>query len=364
MASTNPTPPRRRRPVKRVSFAQVYYDETEDYPRRVYPPTPIRLPRHEFEDMYPNWKKCLTALLILGCISLGLGADYAIVKDDQTPVVCYLSSWVGLDKCSAGKDATVSIEWGLPAGGVFEEWMKFRYYLFKLPDIVERLYKAQHILDVNGHALAVVVEELDRCHNGEIAQTSKIHQLGKDTEAFHSMLGNGGVGWSADRILSKTQDMLVLVKDLMRNYNFLAHPNGKSLEMDQLKVLKDPNYWRTQYELQFGGQWNIDTTALAAYFSGLFEVESVLEDAKESQEALVSVLHHLDKEITENRPLVVGGKMSQAVLERWISSLDHIIADLEPIIERLDSVGKEAFKRKIRHGEAKLRKEKGKWKWF
>lgn len=90
----------------------------------------------------------------------------------------------------------------------------------------------------------------------------------------------------------------------------------------------------------------------------------MLEDAKESQEALVSVLHHLDKEITENRPLVVGGKMSQAVLERWISSLDHIIADLEPIIERLDSVGKEAFKRKIRHGEAKLRKEKGKWKWF
>lgn len=149
MASTNPTPPRRRRPVKRVSFAQVYYDETEDYPRRVYPPTPIRLPRHEFEDMYPNWKKCLTALLILGCISLGLGADYAIVKDDQMPAVCYLSSWVGLEKCSAGKDAMVSTEWGLPAGGVFEEWMKFRYYLFKLPDIVERLYKAQHILDVN-----------------------------------------------------------------------------------------------------------------------------------------------------------------------------------------------------------------------
>lgn len=28
-----------------------------------------------------------------------------------------------------------------------------------------------------------------------------------------------GVGWSADRILSKTQDMLVLVKDLMRNYS-------------------------------------------------------------------------------------------------------------------------------------------------
>ncbi|KAG4431192.1 hypothetical protein IFR05_013318 [Cadophora sp. M221] len=187
MESPNPkSRPRQRRKVQNVNFAQGN-DESEGYSRRVYPPTPIRLPRlprHEFEDRYPNWKKYLTALLILGCISLGLGADYALAKDDQAPAVCYLSSWAGLEKCPAnrlvgwrfegahngaeakakvlplsGKEAR-KIDKSPSTKGVIEEGLKFADYIYNLSDLMEPLYKAYRNLDVNGHELAMVVENL------------------------------------------------------------------------------------------------------------------------------------------------------------------------------------------------------------
>jgi len=52
-----------------------------------------------FYGQYGHWKRDLGVFLVFICIIFGLSADYALARENDTPVICYLGSWSSLHKC-------------------------------------------------------------------------------------------------------------------------------------------------------------------------------------------------------------------------------------------------------------------------